>query len=113
MALINCSSCGKKISSLAPLCPHCGFQRGEVSEEQLHELQRRRLRDHIYHLKMTSYAVMTLFLAAFGWYWWESRDFQQQASAGPLALLAVGALAYLVIRYLLFRARRRMRQLLV
>lgn len=69
------------------------------------------MRDQIYHLKMTSYAVMTLFLAAFGWYWWESSDFQRQPSMGPLALLAAGALAYLVIRYLLFRARRRMRDL--
>ena len=112
MALINCPSCNKTISSISPLCPHCGFQRGEVNEEQLQEFRRRSLRDHIYHLKMASYAVMTLFLAAFGWYWWESREFQQQPSTGPLALLAVGALAYLVIRYLLFRARRRARQFL-
>jgi polyferredoxin len=94
------------------MCPHCGFHRGDVNAEHLQELQRRKLRDRIYHLKMTSYAVMTLFLAAFGWYWWESADFQAQPSLGPLALLAIGAIAYLINRYLLFRARRQMRQLL-
>ena len=78
----------------------------------MQEFQRRQLRDHIYRLKMISYAVMTLFLAAFGWYWVESGDFQSQPSAGPIALLAVAAVAYLAMRVLLFRSRRRMRQLL-
>jgi hypothetical protein len=112
MAIIQCPNCSKKISSVSSLCPHCGFQRGDVDEEQLQEFKRRKLRDHLYHLKMTSYLVMTLFLAAFGWYWWESSDFQRQPSAGPVALLAIGALAYLVIRYLLFRAKRQLRQLM-
>lgn len=112
MALIDCPECGERVSNVTRMCPHCGFHRGEVDEEQLQELQRRKLRDRIYHLKMASYAVMTLFLAAFGWYWWESGDFQQQPSAGPLALIVIGAVAYLVNRFLLFRARREMRRLL-
>jgi FtsH-binding integral membrane protein len=94
------------------MCPHCGFHRGEASEEQLLEYQRRRLRDRIYHLKMASYAVMSLFLAAFGWYWWESSGFQAGPTLGPMSLIVVAAMAYLVNRVLLFRARRRMRQLL-
>ncbi len=112
MALITCPSCSKRVSDVTNTCPQCGFHRGEVSDEQLLEFQRRRLRDHVYHLKMSSYAVMTVFLAAFAWYWWESSDFQQQPSVGPLVLLAVGALAYLANRFLLFRAKRRMRSLL-
>ena len=112
MALITCPSCSKRVSDVTQMCPHCGFHRGEASDEQLKEFQRRRLRDRIYHLKMASYAVMSLFLAAFGWYWWESAGFQHKPTVGPMSLLAVGAAAYLVNRTLLFRARRQMRQLL-
>ena len=112
MALIDCPGCGKRVSNVTRMCPHCGFHRGEVDEDQLQELQRRRLRDRLYHLKMASYAVMSLFLAAFGWYWWESGQFQRPPSPGPMALIILAALAYLVNRYLLFRARRQMRQLL-
>jgi TRAP-type C4-dicarboxylate transport system permease small subunit len=94
------------------MCPHCGFHRGEASEEQLLEFQRRRLRDRVYHLKMASYAVMSLFLAAFGWYWWESSGFQAKPTLGPMGLIVIAAVAYLVNRVLLFQARRKMRQLL-
>ena len=112
MALIDCPGCGKRVSDVTRICPHCGLHRGEVSDEQMHEFQRRRLRDRVYHLKMASYAIMTLFLAAFGWYWWESGDFQQAPSAGPLGLIVLAATAYLVNRFLLFRARRQMRRLM-
>lgn len=112
MALIDCPGCGKRVSDVTQMCPHCGLHRGEASDEQLQEFQRRRLRDRLYHLKMASYAVMTLFLAAFGWYWWESSGFQQRPSLGPMALVTVGAIAYLINRVLLFRARRAMQQLL-
>ena len=50
MAIIACPECGKKISSHAPICTHCGFQIGEVSEEQLEVFRGRKLRDKIYHL---------------------------------------------------------------
>ena len=31
MALVNCPSCGRQISSFAVTCPHCGFKPGKVS----------------------------------------------------------------------------------
>ena len=111
MALINCPSCGKKISSVAPLCPHCGLQRGEVSEEQLQEFRRRRMRDHVYHLKMASYAALTLLVAAFGWYWAETESFQYQSSMGPYLLFSIGAAVYLVIRIFLFKNKAALRKI--
>lgn len=110
MALINCPACGKRISDVTSMCPHCGLHRGNVSEEQLREFSRRRLRNRIYRLKMTTYAVMTLFVLAFAWYWWESGEFQRPPTAGPLALLTLGALGYLAIRVFLFRAKREMKK---
>ena len=91
MAIINCAGCGKRISSISPICPHCGFQRGDASDEQLEEFTRRKLRDRIYHLKMISYVVMTVVVAAFGWYWLDTGGFQHRSGMGPLILFGIGA----------------------
>lgn len=111
MAIVSCPECGKKISHLAVQCLNCGFQRGELSDEQMLVYRRRRARDHVYHLNMTSYAVITTFIAAFGWYWWDTAGFQQSSTVGPFILMGISALAYLVVRGLLFRARRTQREL--
>lgn len=106
MSIIACPECGKKVSSRAAICSHCGFQLGEASEEDLEIFRARKLRDRIYRLNMSSYAAITLFLAGFGWYWWASRGFVEPPTAGPFILMGVAALAYLVVRVLLFRARQ-------
>jgi hypothetical protein len=99
------------MSSKAPLCPNCGFERGETSDEQLQELARRRLRDRIYRLRMASYGAITLLLVAAGWYFYQNADLEMTPSAGPIALVAVGSVAYLVTRALLFTARRAYKRL--
>jgi len=106
MSIIACPECGKKVSSRAAICSHCGFHLGEASEEDLEIFRARKLRDRIYRLNMSSYAAITLFLAGFGWYWWASRGFVEPPTAGPFILMGVAALAYLVVRVLLFRARQ-------
>lgn len=108
--IVPCPNCGKQIASAAPVCSHCGFSRGAVSDEQLKEFKRRQLRDRIYHLNMTSYTVIAVFLGAFGWHWWDTIGFQEQASVGPTMLLAAGTVAYLFIRVLLFRAKRELKK---
>ena len=99
------------MSSKAETCPHCGFARGELSEEEALEFQRRKLRDRIYHLKMTSYAVISVFVGGFGWYWWDTGEFQRMSSAGPLLLLAVAAVGYLAVRVMLALAKRNLKKL--
>lgn len=111
MAIISCPSCKKNISSHTMLCPYCGFQRGEVEEEQLKEFHRRKLRDRIYHLKMSSYAALFLLIVAFGWLLVASSNFQQMPSIGPYVLVGVGASCYLVIRIYLHRAKTELRKL--
>ena len=109
--IVNCPNCGKAMSSKAPLCPHCGYERGEVSDEQLQELARRRLRDKVYRLKMSSYLAITLLLAAAGWYFYEASDVNMTPSTGPILLVAVGSVAYVITRGLLFKAKRDLKRL--
>ena len=106
MAIVSCTECGKKISSLATICSHCGHQTGEVSDEDLAILESRKLRDRIYRLNMYSYSVISLFVFAFAWYWWDSAGFELASSAGPYYLMGISAVAYLGVRVLLFRAKR-------
>lgn len=112
MSIVACTQCGKKISSNSAICDHCGHEAGEVSEADLHKYQERRLRSHIYHLKMATYAVMTVVAVAIGWYWIESGGFVLIVeNRGPFYLLLLSGLAYVVIRIMLLRARRRQRTL--
>jgi len=103
VAIVNCPKCDKNISSLTLVCPYCGFERGEVAEDELQETRRRKIRDRIYHLKMASYAALALLLAAIAWYMKDTDGFQHRASVGPYILFTIGAAIYLVIRVLLFR----------
>ncbi|MGD9020932.1 MAG: zinc ribbon domain-containing protein [Lysobacterales bacterium] len=111
MAITACPSCNKPISSRSNLCPHCGFERGEVAQEQLQEFRRRKLRDRIYHLKMYSYIALTVLLVAFGWYIMDTSGFQHRSSTGPYLLFAAGGLCYAVIRGYLYKARADLRKI--
>ena len=97
------------MSSQAPLCPKCGYQRGDASPEEIEAASRRRLRDKVYRLRMMSYVAITVFVAGFGWYWWDTDGFVAASSTPPLVTMAVGAIAYLVVRVMLFSARYKQR----
>ena len=106
MTIIACPDCNRKISSQTPICRFCGHQLDAVTETDLAVFRARKLRDRIYRLNMTSYAVITVFVAAFGWYWLDSRGFSGPSSVGPFILMGLAASAYLVVRALLFRSRQ-------
>jgi len=111
MSIVACPKCGSKISSQAKMCLHCGHVRTGVDDERSLVLRQRRIRDRIYHLKMTSYAVTAVFLAGFGWFWWESDGFVQLPPAGPFVLMGLCAFVYLCLRVVLFQAQRTQREL--
>jgi len=93
------------------MCPSCGFATGEISDEDLEEYQRRKLRDRIYRLKMASYLAISVFLAAFGWYWWDTAGFVRASGSGPVIAIGLATVAYLTIRVYLFLAQREVKKL--
>lgn len=111
MALERCPGCDKKLSSQLTLCPHCGFQRGEVDEDEFKESRRRELRDSVYHLNMASYVALTILVAAFAWYWVQTEGFLYRSSIGPYMLFSLGAISYLVIRAFMFKRKTALRKL--
>jgi len=111
MSIVSCPKCGKKISSRTVICNYCGFQLGEVTDNDLQLFQARKLRDRLYRLNMISYAVITVFIAAFCWYWWDSRGFAQTSSRGPFVLMGIAAVAYMVVRAFLFRNRQELKSM--
>jgi len=111
MSIIVCPRCGNRISSLAKICLHCGSERDVFSDESSLVLRQRQARERVYHLKMSSYAVLSVLLAAFIWYWWGSSGFQKPVTPGPLILMSLGGCAYMIVRYLLYQALRKYREL--
>jgi hypothetical protein len=107
VSIVTCPQCGKRKSGLAPICDHCGFETGEAGEEDLRRFRKRKLREQIYRLNMASYAVMATAILAFAWYFVASGGFQMPPGTnGPFYLMGIAAIGYLVVRVLLFRARK-------
>lgn len=82
-----------------------------IVDEEQRAFEVRKARDRIYHLSLASYIAVTLILVAFVWHWWSSNGFTQASSPGPLLLMGFTALAYVVIRAMLYQARRRLKEL--
>ena len=106
MSIISCPECNRNRSSKTAICPFCGFESGEVTEADREVYRARKLRDRIYRLNMASYAVITVFVVGFGWFWLESGGYSQAPSYGPYTLMGISAVTYLVIRAMLFRCRQ-------
>lgn len=118
MALINCPACRTKISSVAKVCPSCGYSKdpdAEADPEQIKLFQRRMFRDRMYKLRMFSYVAMTItMIGALPMLWDYIKGLE---AAGPVILLnhwgiyaiAVGFIMYVVIRVFMTISRRNFR----
>ena len=118
MALVHCPACRTKMSSVATVCPNCGYSRdaeAQIDPEQVKLFQRRLFRDRMYKLRMLSYVAMTItMIGALPMLW----DYIQGVEkAEPVVLLkhwgiyaiAVGFVLYLVIRMAMVYLRRQYR----
>jgi len=115
MALVNCPACRTKMSSVAKVCPKCGYSRdpnAEIDPEQVKLFQKRQFRDRMFKLRMLSYVAMTItMIGALPMLWDYIRGIEE---AEPIIMLehwgiyaiAVGFFLYLLIRIFMIVSRR-------
>ncbi|MEM9300683.1 MAG: hypothetical protein AAGE01_01150 [Pseudomonadota bacterium] len=109
--IIECPSCGQRISSKYKTCPHCKFALDGAAEEgdglSLDEADRRlRIREKA---RIQAQLYLSIFIAVAGvaWAYASSDGMRQPPGTLPLSLFAGGALWYLIIRlYMLVRRVR-------
>ncbi|MDN3651520.1 hypothetical protein QWY77_01815 [Thalassotalea ponticola] len=107
MALIDCPSCNKRISSKAPVCQHCHTVLDGTSDEQRKSMQQMaRIQKH-QQLMTHSMLAMLLFCGGFGFMFWgdhQPHSWQYTLSAGTTV---VGFVWYVVTRVRILWAKRK------
>lgn len=95
MAIINCPRCGKRISDLSKVCAHCDLPLGEMSEDDLKQLERRRWRQRIYVARNVAYLGMAaLLVGALWWFMAGSGALVMPPPALSVVLLVLGVVVY-------------------
>jgi hypothetical protein len=105
MAIVSCPFCGKKISSKAASCNHCGEALVEVTPEQLARTDRdRRLK---LNQSINNHAMMALvlFLGSFLYFYYKIPEPGSLEQRLTYAALALSAIWYIVskVRMVLFK----------
>jgi len=108
MAIINCPGCGRRISDQRTVCTHCELPLGEVTEEDLSRIRRRRWRYRVWQAKNLTYLGMAALVAGVIW-WWVSgpEGWTLPLPMLPIVLIGLGLLTYLGGRAWLFWLRMR------
>lgn len=105
MAIVSCPFCGKKISSKAATCSHCGQALAEVTPEQLERTDRdRRLK---LNQSINNHAMMALilFLGAFLYFYYKMPEPGSLEQNLNYTALALSAIWYIVskVRMIIFK----------
>ncbi len=118
MALVNCPACRTKMSSVAKVCPKCGYSRdpdAQIDPEQVKLFQKRMFRDRMYKLRMLSYVAMTItMIGALPMLWDYIKGIENSNNIELLKHwgvypIALGFVLYLVIRVSMVAVRRNYR----
>lgn len=106
MAITQCPGCKRRISDQMKVCPHCDLQLGELSDEDVKQLERRRWRKRLYQAANVTYVAMSLLIIGAIW-WWLSGEggWDFPPPAGAVLLVALGVLGYFLGRGWLFWLR--------
>ncbi|MFC3093575.1 zinc ribbon domain-containing protein [Alteromonas sediminis] len=70
MALIDCPSCGKKISDKSESCPHCDFAVKAASADDIVRKQNMQRFKKLSSLQSQSMLAMLMFVLGFGFMYW-------------------------------------------
>ncbi|WP_371189510.1 hypothetical protein [Thalassotalea maritima] len=107
MALINCPSCGQRISSKAAVCQGCNTVLTDMSDEQRQSMSQMAKIKKQEQLNTQSMLAMLLFCAGVGFMYWgqpQPESLQYIAAAGATG---VGFIWYIVnrVRILMFKRK--------
>ena len=106
MALIDCPSCGKKISDKAQQCNHCHFDVGNADPEQLARKEGLRRYQQRQRLQNHSMLALLLFIAGFAYVYFADVNPETVQYKSAVAVSIVGVVWYLVNRVRLVLAKR-------
>ncbi|MCX7545047.1 hypothetical protein [Marinicella gelatinilytica] len=115
MALVKCPVCRTKMSSLAPVCPKCGFSHdsdAKIDPEQAELYRKRRYAERSYQLTMLSYVAMAIaMIGAVPMLWDYIQGLEQGKNVVLLEhwgsyLVAAGFVFYMVIRVVMIQTRK-------
>lgn len=98
MALIDCPSCGKKISSKAETCNHCHISLSDNSPERNATLAKRKRNKRILMVGNLSLVTLILFLAGAFIVFYLQPDQEDILSTVGIAGLAIGSIGYMGAR---------------
>lgn len=107
MALIQCPSCTKKISSKAAVCSHCSTVVADMSEEQRVNIKQMTSIEQSVAITTQSMIAMLLFCGGFGFMFWgepEPASWQSTLATGTAVL---GFVWYIINRVRILLLKRK------
>ncbi|QBY06051.1 hypothetical protein E2K93_17520 [Thalassotalea sp. HSM 43] len=107
MALIDCPSCSKRISSKAAVCQHCNTVVSDMSDEKRQSMQQMARIKQQQTLMNHSMIAMLLFCGGFGFMFWGKPDPQSWQYMIGGGATAGGFLWYLANRIRIIMSKRK------
>lgn len=106
MSIVNCISCNKKISSRADICPHCGFSKRGISQED--EERKRRHKQYLKIQSINNQAALAvlLFVVGFAYMYWGGVSPTETEYYIAMTISGSGFLLYIVNRIRMVIAKR-------
>lgn len=99
MAIVQCSNCGRRISSFNKVCPHCDFAHGDISREEQERIRARRRRLRLDRAANLSYLALAVLVAGAVWWWFSPPEgWVLPPPPAALILVGLGASLYLAAR---------------
>jgi hypothetical protein len=106
MALIDCPSCGKKISDKAQSCQHCDFTLGTPDAEDIARKQSLKKYLKTQNIQTQAMIAMLIFVAGFGFMYWGGAVPGELQHNIAIGMIIIGFVWYIVNRVRLILLKR-------
>jgi len=107
MAVINCPSCSKKISSKATVCDHCQINLENIDEEKLANMKRIALINESQKMMTLSFIALLLFCGGFLFFYWQNAQIGTWEYVASVTSAIVGFILYIFTRVKLILLKRK------